>query len=858
MRSGLPIVGLLLLGTLVSAGREKDDDEKSPKQSETTTASPSDDTTTPDPDFLDVRKLIRGSIDSLAELPSSQRPNRTNELYKLLELPAAILQDIAGAPVVTTTTEMAKVSDSAAPFVQLSSWEEEERARLEEARRREETLKRLAVERRLIEEARIRAESQRRAADAERQRIAAALESVRLAASMTTTTVTTPAATGSTKPPSPSMFGLPPIDFHRLFGAQPGPQSPVLPAVNQGAGPQYAYQPVIQSDGTTYYQQVLIVPSSLPMPLPAAPQNNNTAQTPTTEAPTTTETPSTTPENSVELEAPRKLDFHKSVSTKKKFKTYSSKTVQTDQPLSSEHSEKTMEETLVDGEQSDDMFREVKKGRSTLVTTMLPTLEEQRRVAQIFADESTPTTAASRRFYRVKAVSPYFMRSTDNARKGKLLGQLRRDPNIEGESLSDAPPPKKHLKRRRSWRREIHRATTEVPTTTTTAEVEEEINTTTQEPTTKRLRKMRRLEIRRKPITKDMNEQKLAVSKWRKATAERVQKQFEPEQDFKTTPTTTTTQNPQQMDEAIDNAADAVERELVRTRAEAMESITTEKPKRKHKKLRRRHRKHRTIAASTSFGERRMPQDDEKMMTKRGGAPLAIRSSEDFNMAMDGIESQEVQTRPTPTTTTETATGTPALDEIENRLKNAKVSKNRRVSARKGVSQEVEDGRLHTSRDLTSSEERMLMGDDLSREIERIFQETRAARRRGGAHSRSEGAAEKPLKKHRRRRHRQRAAIVTTTEAPTTTTTAELTTASDTGLNSGEELSLSQANGREPIHITRHHCKNIRSFAWQYGMSDVTDFALTHCSYIENYYPTLPCSRAEEYMVYCRQYYKQN
>ncbi|KAK6746973.1 hypothetical protein RB195_000304 [Necator americanus] len=53
----------------------------------------------------------------------------------------------------------------------------------------------------------------------------------------------------------------------------------------------------------------------------------------------------------------------------------------------------------------------------------------------------------------------------------------------------------------------------------------------------------------------------------------------------------------------------------------------------------------------------------------------------------------------------------------------------------------------------------------------------------------------------------------------------------------------------------RQHCLNIRTFARQFGVNDVDEFARDHCAFIENYYPHLTCDRRPEYVAECLKYY---
>ncbi|CAD6194156.1 unnamed protein product [Caenorhabditis auriculariae] len=56
--------------------------------------------------------------------------------------------------------------------------------------------------------------------------------------------------------------------------------------------------------------------------------------------------------------------------------------------------------------------------------------------------------------------------------------------------------------------------------------------------------------------------------------------------------------------------------------------------------------------------------------------------------------------------------------------------------------------------------------------------------------------------------------------------------------------------------VTRPQCLNIRSFARQFAVENVREFAQEHCGFIENYYPELKCSMMDAYMTICEKYYE--
>ncbi|VDD88523.1 unnamed protein product [Enterobius vermicularis] len=53
------------------------------------------------------------------------------------------------------------------------------------------------------------------------------------------------------------------------------------------------------------------------------------------------------------------------------------------------------------------------------------------------------------------------------------------------------------------------------------------------------------------------------------------------------------------------------------------------------------------------------------------------------------------------------------------------------------------------------------------------------------------------------------------------------------------------------ISVSRQFCSNLRSFARQFSIGDVAEFANTNCDYIRNYYSELRCSDIEEYAKRC-------
>ncbi|XGW28995.1 hypothetical protein V3C99_008643 [Haemonchus contortus] len=52
----------------------------------------------------------------------------------------------------------------------------------------------------------------------------------------------------------------------------------------------------------------------------------------------------------------------------------------------------------------------------------------------------------------------------------------------------------------------------------------------------------------------------------------------------------------------------------------------------------------------------------------------------------------------------------------------------------------------------------------------------------------------------------------------------------------------------------RQHCLNIRTFARQFGTTNIEEFAQEHCAFIENYYPHLTCDKRAEYITECQKH----
>ncbi|VDO59462.1 unnamed protein product [Haemonchus placei] len=52
----------------------------------------------------------------------------------------------------------------------------------------------------------------------------------------------------------------------------------------------------------------------------------------------------------------------------------------------------------------------------------------------------------------------------------------------------------------------------------------------------------------------------------------------------------------------------------------------------------------------------------------------------------------------------------------------------------------------------------------------------------------------------------------------------------------------------------RQHCLNIRTFARQFGTTNIEEFAQEHCAFIENYYPHLTCDKRAEYIAECQKH----
>ncbi|KJH43331.1 hypothetical protein DICVIV_10643 [Dictyocaulus viviparus] len=56
--------------------------------------------------------------------------------------------------------------------------------------------------------------------------------------------------------------------------------------------------------------------------------------------------------------------------------------------------------------------------------------------------------------------------------------------------------------------------------------------------------------------------------------------------------------------------------------------------------------------------------------------------------------------------------------------------------------------------------------------------------------------------------------------------------------------------------LRRKHCLNIRTFARQFGIDDIEEFARYQCAFIENYYPHMTCDKRKEYVAECKKYYE--
>ncbi|KAK5970246.1 hypothetical protein GCK32_000863 [Trichostrongylus colubriformis] len=192
--------------------------------------------------FLDVKQIVKGTIEAVANLPMPQQNNSNTtqekepeDFYRIFQLPADIMKKIAEDAGYLDTTPHTTTSGPWIVRRKVPSSEEEdddqEGYEEEEEEKRKKKKKHSKKDPTLIS-------------------IRDILSKVDQVAS--TTPVTIP---------------LPPIP---IPSADPPPTIAALPVVESDTGlthsnvrPQYAYQPILQPDGKTYYQQVLIVPGQV-------------------------------------------------------------------------------------------------------------------------------------------------------------------------------------------------------------------------------------------------------------------------------------------------------------------------------------------------------------------------------------------------------------------------------------------------------------------------------------------------------------------------------------------------------------------------------------------------------------------
>ncbi|VDL83672.1 unnamed protein product [Nippostrongylus brasiliensis] len=196
--------------------------------------------------FLDVKQIVKGTIEAVAKLPIAPQNGSDGEgeknpedFYKLFQLPADIMTKLAAdagyieAPTTTTNgpwivRRKVHKSSEEQSFTQDESEEEEE-----EPRRRKK---------------------HRKTKDP-------TLISIRDILSRVGQTTTTPAPV-VTLSPAPEQHPPPLRAPNANIASLPVVQSSTDLSRSQ-VQPQYIYQPIVQPDGKTYYQQVLILPGQV-------------------------------------------------------------------------------------------------------------------------------------------------------------------------------------------------------------------------------------------------------------------------------------------------------------------------------------------------------------------------------------------------------------------------------------------------------------------------------------------------------------------------------------------------------------------------------------------------------------------
>ncbi|KAF8372064.1 hypothetical protein PRIPAC_78493 [Pristionchus pacificus] len=670
--------------------------------------------------------------------------------------------------------------------------------------------------------------------------------------SFTFAPLTTPTTTTTSAPPT-----MAPLSIQPLQSASP---------MGDSVGAQYAYQPVVQADGKTYYHRVLVLPPTHvgdPSPqiiMPTTQQMiTTTTQTPTTtnsfvtEGPTTTtEEPSTTEglkrktkirrrlikntktQNPIPAEAIQQLPQSDSPVVSSTMRsvaiTFSPnlelfKTTAPSVEISLQEQKEVKIKPRTHGTRTHSVGKAIESGTSNEGLTNQPSL---RYVKDEETDDSEESTRSSLPTPPVPSFSPKLITtqlpSNEEQMKNNEVFSVSLETGKKGSGTLSVP-----------------QVTALHSIANRRLQVEEDYLPPIEEKKEKkkgmRGKKERKEERVKKVESTEIEDIKEAVEAVRREKKEKVQR-FHQEEDKK-----------------------EEEKKEVETEEEEEEAeTTTQKPKRRHHKK----KSQRTIEVDTPKKIALSPPEEDG---EESVIPTASPSSSSFRRSLTPalIDVRELNTF-TP------YTNSPSIRHIHHAERLAILRKSLEARAR-GVKQLSTQDKEEDDEDKNEVEESKpstpLYSD--------LFPSTT-----------TEIARKKKTRRHRKRKTTVTPTTTTTTEVPTTTEEKEeesyelndedyeeeikeeikkadlsyefdedgdkvvkkKTKKTSTTTTTTETPSTTTVSSKK-LKVLRPHCLNIRSFARQFGMVDVFDFVEEHCSFIENYYPSLTCERREEYLAYC-------
>ncbi|CAJ0590693.1 unnamed protein product [Cylicocyclus nassatus] len=402
--------------------------------------------------YIDVKQIVKGTVEAIAKLPMAQNDSEANreknpdEFYKLFQLPADIMTKLAADagyiehPQTTTSApwivrrKVHRSSEEDSAFTQNSDEEEEEKPRKKKKYHKKKDPTLIAIS--------------------------------DLLPKLDTT---------SQMPVAPLQQGLGATSMSNPVHLR------TLPIVQSDTGlsqtnvqPQYAYQPIVQPDGKTYYQQVLILPGRVVSSKDSLPSQPSVESSPfiqekprnVVQAAYSVEAPTFPPPVEVYRRSPIPTTtpalFSQSTTTKRlyppRFITpisnaqFQQDILGTQIPQSDPIAITSSQQPLSSTSSTNGDYPTTK-----IFKTYLPSEEEQRRTARVFADEAAvpprlalkATQASPLRIRTIETATAAEMDQIRTLTRGEELREVMEQRREEVESQ----PRKRKLRKMRKSRK---------------------------------------------------------------------------------------------------------------------------------------------------------------------------------------------------------------------------------------------------------------------------------------------------------------------------------------------------------------------------------------------------------------------